>query len=414
VIVDDVFVGAGQGGTLAYATSRTAVGAAPGVDITEIPRAINIAPEGGTFSKHGDFPIGQRPSDVRAPAEARSAGEFTSNHDVPVEASNYDRSIVMTGYDAGMATFKATVTEVEVRPPEGWGDGVPPESQDMPIRITAGGKTIYTRRLVSSTGLGKPRPLGVPQEAELVRAGKLVYAQESLTLPGGAKIVAVIGDGATGAWAAEQSIRKGATKVYWISKHPASRSAPPAVRAELASFGLSADQIDLYWRAYNERNAGTFARIGAEVELEADVTAMRLDPVSGQVTITLSGGRVLHTDGVVSATGQLLDVPRGIDDANLMRFRLVTVGSGGAERLVALDAVDPVTNQPLGIRIMGAQMVQAKELLVDTERERFEFLIARQVSNDGVPEASRHVRGSIYQTNRDIPAANTQPLGSEP
>src|SRR5512140_3962288 len=115
----------------------------------------------------------------------------------------------------------------------------------MPIRVTAEGKTIYARRFISAGGLGSPAPLARPgtplaaHEPALRAANRLVYAQESLTLPGGGHTIAVVGGGATGAWACEAAIKKGATKIYWIGSAPKPGiRVPPEVAAQLTELGL--------------------------------------------------------------------------------------------------------------------------------------------------------------------------------
>ena len=90
------------------------------------------------------------------------------------------------------------------------------------------------------------------------------------------------------------------------------------------------------------------------------------------------------------------------------------------DRVVALEAVDPITRQPLGIRIVGAQMVQftkesqaMSQFFVDTgDYEMFVAALTRQSSAPSVPDDSRGVAGSIFQNNIDVPLATaTRPTG---
>lgn len=418
VVADTVILGTGQSGTLAYATVRHAEGALPGVDVTSIPAVFNIAPEGSMFARHGSFPIGQKAPELRGPDYARQPGEFTERHDKPIPADDFTRSLSSTAFDSGMTTFKTTVTRVETRPGEGWGEGVPASAKNMPIRITAGGKLIYVRNFVSAGGLGKARPAGmagtalVTNEPKLVAAGKLVYAQESLTLPGGANEVLVVGDGAAGAWACEAAIAKGAPRVYWVGQpaKPGEAIIPADTRRQLTSLGLTPEQIESYAKAYNARNAATFGYIKkGRIALRTSLTDAVIDAPTNQVVATLGDGTQVRVDGIVAATGQVLDVPAGMRD---LKFRMVKVKYQGKDRVVALDAVD-AAGRPLGIRVVGAQMAKAGELLDTEDRVIFGDLVRGQAGDASVPDDSRNVPGSIYQGNIDIDLAAKVPMGGD-
>ncbi|MCE9580582.1 MAG: hypothetical protein K8W52_46105 [Deltaproteobacteria bacterium] len=415
IVASMVIGGSGQGGTLAHATQRGGVGAAPGIDLAAIPDAFNIAPEGSRgsmFANHGDFPIGQAPPELRGPDEIRQPGEFTHEHGKATAASDYVRSLTMTGYDTGMVTYKATVTQVDVRPPEGWGDGVPAAAAEMSIRITAGGKQIYTRYFISAGGLGPPAPLplaGVGNAAELAASGRLVYAQESLTLPHGGRTVIVVGDGTTGAWAAEAAIKNGATKVYWVGNGPKPFEIPPEQVATLTELGMNSEQIATFWRANNARNAPTFEYIKAGmVELQPNkLKDAVLIPETNRVRATLADGSPLEVDGIVVAAGQRLELPAGLRDVgDTIVLKMVKVGDGVSARVVALDVFDKATGAPIGIRIEGAQMFKASTLLVGAEKRAFEQQIIEQTTGLDVPKDSRGIPGAIYQTNIDVPLAN--------
>jgi hypothetical protein len=314
ITAQTVIIGAGQGGTLSFAHLRQGNGAAPGVAITSIPEVFNIAPERSMFSRHGELRIGQKPGEHQGPdgAEAiRRPGELAADHDAHSTASDYVRSLELTGYEHGMVTYRAEVTGVEARPVEGWGEGVPAAMADLPVRVVAGGKTIYVKQLISSTGLGAPRKLArkdapmVAHEPELVAAGKLFYAQEKLSVPG-AKHVIVVGDGATGAWACEASVRDGAEKVIWVGG--ALKPGPdltPAVRAKLKDIGLNDVQIETYWRSYNSRNAQIFKHIQTgKIELRSAFKDASLDPSGNHVTATFGERERVDTDAIIVAVGQ--------------------------------------------------------------------------------------------------------------
>lgn len=412
VIADTVILGAGQGGTLAFAHQTEVTGAAPGVDITEIPPIFNIAEERSMFGRHGDLRLGQRPRELAGSSKIRQPGELTPDHDAPISAENYVRSLELTGYDAGMVTYQAKISAVEARPAGGWGEGVPPQVAELPVRITAGGKEIYVRRCISSMGLGAPRKLGragtplVAHEAELAAAGRLVYAQERLTLPGDPTHVAVVGDGPTGAWACEAAIRQGVKKVYWIGGSPKSDAKLTAAqRAELASRGLTDTQMDTFCRSYNCRNEPTFHGVErGQIELRAGLVDAILESSTNQVTVTLGDRSQIQVDGIVVSIGQEAQMPKGMALAE-MKFRMVLVKHGGKPRLVALEAVDPVDGHLLGIRIEGAQVASPgmERWVVRDEQQAFSRLLGDQTTDRSVPEDSFGVKGSIYQSNVDVP-----------
>jgi hypothetical protein len=413
IVVDTGIAGAGQAGTLAAATTRDASAAVPGVEIKSIPPVINFAPEGSMFANHGDFPIGQGHDDLHGPEHIRHAGEFSSDRTGYARASDYVRSLTMTGYEAGMVTYPAKVDEVDVRPPGGWGPDVDPSIADMPLRWTAGGHTFYGKRFITAGGLGRPRSLGRPNtplsahEPALREARKLVDAQRTLVLPDGSagKVVVVVGSGATGAWACEAAIQAGASKIYWAGiMGPHVEDA--ALRADLAAFGLDAAQIDTFARAYNKRNAGVFKLIEqGRIELRAQTIADAvLNEKTGRVAVTFPGSQAAtEVDGIVSAVGQELDLPKGIDQAHVV-FRMVRPGG----RLVALDAFDPKDNRRLGIRMVGAQLAKAEPLVAQDELMEFKRLLDEQVNAPSVPSNARGVPGSIYQTNIDVPLASRE------
>jgi hypothetical protein len=380
---------------------------------------INIAPEGSLFGRHGDFPIGQKPGDLHGPDVVRNPSEFTSEPNQYTRASDFNRSVIQTGYDAGMVTYRATVTEVEVRPPTGWDAGL--EVDHLPLRLTANGRHLYVKEVIMSTGLGTPRPLGAPHtplaahEPALRAAGKLVDADHSLTLPGAAKTVVVVGDGASGSWACEAALLTGADKVYWVGKYNAANasSVDPSVRASLLELGFSEVDIATYSRAYNDRNKDLFKHIqsGKIVLAPHGMTDATLDATTGKVSVTLEGrnGAVM-VDGIVAATGQKMIAPKGIDPDS-MEFRMVFAERANKPRLVALDAFS-LDGKPLGIRIQGAQMVKAESLVAPKQLDRFRQLIKDQSADVSVPTDARGVPGSIVQTNVDVPLADSKLLQS--
>lgn len=215
-----------------------------------------------------------------------------------------------------------------------------------------------------------------------------------------------MGGGPTGAWACEAAIDAGAAKVYWAGR-PGKPIDDVSLREQLSALGLDAAQIDTFARAYNKRNGGVFKLIeSGRIELRAQALEDAvLDEKSGRVNVTFPGDRTpTPSDGIVTATGQILDLPKGMDKERMV-FRMVRIDHNGGKRLVALDAFDR-DGKRLGIRIVGAQMAKAGPLVAQDEQEDFNRMMAAQANDPSVPADARGVPGSIYQTNIDVPLAN--------
>ncbi len=397
--VETVIIGAAQAGTLAHASMPSPGRAIPGLELTRIPQTFNVAPEGSLFARHGNFRIGQRPGELASPAMSRQPGEFTANHGSPTSAADYVRALTMTAHDTGMATLRAKVDSVEVNPRDGsW-----PSERPLRLRLN-NGKQIYAMTVVGATGLGPPSAAGLVGEGALLRAGKLVYAQESLTLPGGVTRVLVIGGGATGAWAAEAAIQAGATRVLWSGRAQSAAEIAPETRAELEALGLTPEQAGTFHRAYNARNARTFERIGDQIELTTAKIERASVTEEGKVRIEREGG-FIEVDGVVVATGQNLALPKGLGD---LSFRIVARQHNGAERLIALDAVGP-NGELLGVRLTGASIMhRGMGPFIEggpAEAKRFQDLVSAATSDPSVPRGSRGVPGAIFQSNITVPRA---------
>jgi hypothetical protein len=91
---------------------------------------------------------------------------------------------------------------------------------------------------------------------------------------------------------------------------------------------------------------------------------------------------------------------------------MVIAERNGVERVVALDAYDK-RGRALGIRLQGAQIVKAGNLVRESEREAFAQMIDAQARDPSVPADSHGVPGSIYQTNIDIPLASEAPMPAQ-
>lgn len=399
-----------------YATLKGAKGAPPGVDITTIPSTFAIAPEGSMFAAHGDFKIGQAAPELKSPSLTRQPGEFTTDHTGRISAQDFVSALTMTGYETGMVTYKGKVERVEVNPRDGsW-------PHDTNLRVRVNGKYIYVNYVDSAMGIGAPKPLGRTgsklaggEETKLLAAGKMVHAQEKLALPGGGEYVAVIGDGATGAWACEAALKAGAKKVYWFGGSPKADPAPPEVHAELRKLGLTDIQIDTYYRAYNERNAPVFQAVQeGRVELVSgmkDAALVESGPLKGKVEV-ITNGDPLYVDGIVSAIGSRPVMPEGMGKGQLW-FKLTTVVHNGIERVVALEGVDAAGN-PVGIRLVGSQITAegVRDQIVPSEQAKYDKLLPAQANDVSVPADSRGVPGSIYQTGLNTSLANRPELAT--
>jgi hypothetical protein len=299
------------------------------------------------------------------------------------------------------------VIKVEVNPRDGtW-------PVERPLRVSLdNGKQIYVHTVVGAMGLGPPREATLEGTAELIRAGKLVYAQESLSLPGGGQRILVIGGGAAGMWACEAALHAGARSVVWSGRASADAEVPPETRAALEALGLTPEQITAFQTAYNSRNRAGFEHIGSDIHLTTATLERATITSRGKVRIESPGGPI-EVDGVVVAMGQADGLPEGM---RTMRFRIVTTEHKGSQRLIALDAFDAHGNR-LGVRLTGAQIMNVRVMRehIDggpAEVQRYESLVSAIASDPSVPADSRSVPGSIYQSNINVPlAGQTLPVG---
>jgi hypothetical protein len=113
---------------------------------------------------------------------------------------------------------------------------------------------------------------------------------------------------------------------------------------------------------------------------------------------------VIEVDGIIAATGQVANLPPGME---AMRFTPVVAEVNGRSRLVGLDPVDARGNPMPSMRLVGAQAMNPAmaDHIVPSEVGRFRDLVRAVSSDPRVPEGSRGVPGSIYQTNLSVPYA---------
>jgi hypothetical protein len=377
------------------------------------------------FASHGDFKMGQVPSELSSDALTRQPTEFATDHNDRTKSKDFVNALTMSGYETGMVTLKSKAEAVEFNPNDGtW----PPEFANVKMRLKCGDMYVYTNECDGCLGLGAPAQLGRGDvsltkkdangrsgEQALEEKGLLVHAQQHLHLPKAeqAQVVAVIGDGATGAWACQASIEKGAKKVYWYGAAPKAEADPAAVAEMMSQFGLSEAEAQTYARAYNKRNANVFQMIkeGKVILVGSFKDAAEIEagkPDAGKVQITGGGNPVV--DGIISAIGSTPKLPAGMEK---MKFQLViaTDPKTNKERLVALAAVDE-HGVPNGLTIKGPLMVtrQVADMVLDAQKGMYKQLLDEQNAPDAnVPEGSRGVPGSVYQTGQNMIGANANP-----
>ena len=406
VVLDDVIIGAGQAGVVANSAMSGGAGeAAPGVDIKALPRRINIAPEGSMFSKHGDFPIGQTPDNHASPALSHQPGEFHSDHSKPVAAADLVRAYTMTALESGQVTVKMRVTNVEINPKDGtW-------PVDAAFRVsTDAGVTIYVKgRVVGAMGLGGATSSYVKGEKALIDAGKLVFAADTLVPPAGSKKVLIIGNGPTGEWAVEKALAMG-LEVVWQGRINPKEPCPPDIKAKMQAKGMNNEQIEGFWKAFNDRTTDLATKLGHKSAFDhlgkgpgkVEMRTVALDEATVQPDGSVKLGD-LSVDGVIAATGQNPNPFPGLAD---LHYKLVIVQVDGKPKLVGLDPVDASGKVIPGLRLVGAQALnpKMKAMVVSDQQDQFSTLLTEGIT-DGVPALSKGVPGSIFHSNQTVPAA---------
>jgi hypothetical protein len=281
----------------------------------------------------------------------------------------------MTALEAGMVVVRGRVTEVEA-----FKDGATwPVAAKWRLKLD-GKKWVFADTVAYGGGLGVPREVAGLDAVEpaMRQAGRLVYAQDKLipSLPAGGTVV-IFGDSGTAGWAAQDAIAAG-YKVKLVVGDPAMPKMPSRLRDFISKHDVHVLPLE-------------------------DITAATWS--GDQLSFKIGADKIL-ADGVSVAAGQTTVLPKGMDE---MHFRMVPESSGtGDRRVVALETFDPDTGVSTGLVVQGAAMTAQpfKQGTLVKDVAEYRRLLARQANADDVPQDSRGVEPSIYQSARKIPSSN--------
>jgi thioredoxin reductase len=201
-------------------------------------------------------------------------------------------------------------------------------------------------------------------------------------IPEGGTVV-VVGDSGTAGWAAQEAQRTGRTAII-VARDTSLSRVPDHVRQDL--------------EAHKVRIVGG---VVSSVELDGDRVVVGVASSDSEAPRVL-----LHADGMSTAIGQDPVLPRGFEN---LRFRMVKRTVNGKERVVALEAYEPMTGRATGMLVQGAAMTSdpfKKGAVAVDDREAFVEALRRQANDEAVPEKSRGVEPSIHQSAINVPLSN--------
>lgn len=378
--VRHITVGEGVAGTLSHASQTNGSGAMPG-PVTALPEAIAISDGPDWWQNLGDRDIGQPVGEWNSAGFRRQPGEFNHDHKNLGRASDVAYATAMTALESGMVTVRGRITAVE----EFTGKDAWPVSARWRVLVDDK-KWVYSETIAFAGGLGRPNKHPAFKrdlEQQLRETGRMTDAQTQLMppIPEGGTLL-VIGGGGTAGWAAQEAVRTGRRAIV-ITLDASLRGVPPHVRKE-----LDAHHVQI---------------------IEGIVNVATYDGTRVVLTINAGSDHPLNVsgDGVSLAVGQMTQLPRGMENQH---FRMQKKTINGKERVVGLEAYDPSTDQPTGLVIHGAAMTTPpfkkgpKPFVKD--RDAFVAALAEQARDPSVPEYSRGVEPSIYQSTVNIPLSN--------
>ncbi|WP_433367829.1 eCIS core domain-containing protein [Actinoplanes sp. CA-142083] len=451
--VDVLTLGGGPAGIIASATTPSARGmrSAPGVEVTEVPKVLNITAgevepwraraeqllaSGGLQQGR----IGQPPGEWGSAGLTRQPQEFTSDATGFGRAEDIADALTMTAYESGVVSYRGTQMRVEANP----GDGSWPH--DTPFRVlvrsntTGEPKYFYARKgLNLATGPGPatrleshgPQAKVTPEhENVLVDTGRLVYGDAIFSAPVRGKVVLVSGGGATAGWAAWTAAHSGASKVIWLGRPATPRAGeplppiPPEVVAlgERLGYGnlppgeaeAALRELMAFKNAVLARNTDLFL----DPRVERRVAAIQEVAPAEQAGGSTQKVRVRFAGG--TAEGEVFDIV-GIShgqDAAGQAHRMA-----GPPGLVAVLQGTPVRlkmiireGRLVGLRgeapadfiqvPAGSMTAELGEFVA--EKDLYLKLLKEQAADARVPEHSRGVPGSLNRIGQTVPGLNTR------
>ncbi|MFI5891443.1 DUF4157 domain-containing protein [Actinoplanes sp. NPDC051513] len=453
--VEVLTLGGGPGGIIASATTPSARGmrSAPGVDVTEVPKVLNItagevepwrARAESLLASGGlqEGKIGQPAGEWGSTGLTRQPQEFNPDATGFGRAEDIADALTMTAYEAGVVSYRGTQMRVEPNP----GDGSWPH--DTPFRVlvrsgtTGEPKYFYARKgLNLATGPGPATRLEsrgqlakvTPEHEEvLIDSGRLLYGDAIFSASVAGKTVLVSGGGATAGWAAWTAAESGAARVIWLGRPARVRPGEPlppippeivalgerlgygnlppgeaeAALRELMSFknAVLARNVDLFLDPRVER------RVAA---IEEVVPAEQAGGSAQKVRVRFAGGaaegEVFDIVGIShgqDAAGQahraagppgLVAVLKGTD----VQLRVI-VREG---RLVGLRGEAPADFVQVPA---GSMTPELAEFVAPAEKALYVDLLTRQAADARVPEHSRGVPGSLNRIGQTVPGLNTR------
>jgi hypothetical protein len=382
--VHRLVIGQGTAATLSHSTHARAAAPGPG-PLKELPDLLAISDQKDWWQILGDRDIGQPVRDWRSRGYRWQPGAFNSDHEGLGRASDLAYANAMTAMESGMVTARGRITEVEQYS----------EGAKWPVAakwrgLYEGRKWVYADEMVVAGGLGLPRPVNAiaknpAVEHVLTSTKRMTFAQERLVpnVAEGATVV-VVGDGGSAGWAAQEAVRTGRQAII-VARSSALPGVPAHVQSDLAAHHVEIVQGEIKTATLE----GETLVLGVAESADTPVT------------------RHVRADGVSVAIGQVQALPRGMEN---LHFRMIKRTVAGKERVVGLEAYDPVTKAPTGLVVHGAEMATPPFKKGPTpyveNREEFVAALTRQANDEDVPPLSRGVEPSIHQSAVNVPLAN--------
>jgi hypothetical protein len=453
--VDVLTLGGGPAGIQATATTPSARGmrSAPGVDVTEVPKVLNITAgevepwrqrAESLLASHGlqEGKIGQPVGEWGSTGLTRQPQEFTSDATGFGRAEDIADALTMTAYEAGVVSYRGTQLRVEANP----GDGSWPHDTAFRVLVRSGTtgepKYFYARKgLNLATGPGPARrldssghaPQVTPERENLLLGSKrLLYGDAIFAARMSGKTVLISGSGASAGWAAWASAEAGASRVIWLGRPAPARPGEPlppippevvkmgerlgfgnlppgeteAALRELMAFkdAINERNVDLFRDPRVQRRAGSIKEVVPAEETGGSATSVRVHFTGGAAE-----GEVFDVVGISHGQDAAAQAHPAAGPPGLVP---VLQGSGvqlrvivREGRLVGLRGEAPADfiQVPAGSMTPGLG-----EFVAPAERQLYLELLTRQAADAKVPEHSRGVPGSLNRIGQTVPGLNTR------